>query len=1338
MKPIRTLLSTLNALALSLGHKVGAAVMALFIVNTLYSQVTVNQTAITSITTSPTQAIINYTSTVPCSIQVADMNRAISIAAATGNGGQVVVQTRAPHGLVVGSTVYIQGTSYWDGWHAVTAVSSTSSLQFASSIAGSASSGTVGVLIDDVNPSLFLGSNLDTRPGNIQSYPNRTFVVGTRTAQIASDGARYTRSLQAYSRHHATLNCGTQTLNQDFQTANIPRGDTHNEGLPADRSHPGQYAYPTIQWANQAQSLIDPLSGLRSVRATAPQGMPSPVQVFSTAIDGFSAWRNPSGPLTQSGGVAVFGGPSSGSPTSPQGCNLATCPPLFLRATTLLIPGGATYAPTSTGNSLDWIRVTITKGSIGSPCTGDTCKLETCLTVNGVNCASVIMETSLTTTPTTYTLGTGNMMDLWQGNGSPQISRVDVSRATGIVNYNAATKQLALASGNVFNTRWIAGSAITVAGVEYSIAAIQNERLLTLTYGPAGNLAGVSYSANNFGILLWKKRGDGGPISIGYTTFTFGSSPMGTSTSSPTNPCSSLVTAAGVPGYNCFFGNELYFVAADGSDVRDLGLIGLSYYSDGRFSNGYGCGSSNQQNQFDPQNGDAWYCIVPLYFDVTRITLVQAQYMGAHSRGTPGQKLPDCSLNQGVQPCVKFTVMQPNKQDSLSQSGTAFNPELATSGFPAGYWFFGGISNDGDAMFSLNAGSQDTLGWGVVVTLGDRTPTGTTANSVRVIAAASTYRHAPLSWCTIHNTEVPDSGWTGMIGNNYTVDGPSGTYTMTMTGPPLNKSVGAAGGLASCPPNPFGVTGNVCTTITVAGQPVSQATGQVMQNVQVGDRITIGAESLRVLAISGPTQFTVQRGYNATVIGNQTSSTLTMACGTFNQYNAAIGLWNYRNDPYGLNANFSTIINDPTEINAHHFTGTGVSVTAGGAPWFWPFCPPSLGSLGECLQVRLGNLVTAATSPQIAIAINPPFDSRSGLGDGNQVDSHPGPCFTTWCMDARPLDGGSSMTLGSAAAPFTLVSGQLWKVSGAQSLLNRKILTTFAYAGRWPLVDISGPGSAITTTSQDAYKYCYANVAGECRAGSHLGDVYVNAPFVDYPYCSYPGIAIQPDDITSICIGDLGTYTGNVVQYSVTAQDVVGASLRKMGSAFAKWNQFDVYWNTFPAPNGALFGSLARWLEGVRSDDLITTMPPFPVVDNVVRSTFIPIAVSTSAQTGAQTAIVEFGYAENGPANAYYCTSRQETCVATAGAGIGTGGTVGNGGTGGNGSNGANGSGGNSNPLNPFSFERSETFSRVPCSGGCSIVVPVLSQRVLYYRWKYFDQRGNEVSTGSANAVVTP
>jgi hypothetical protein len=94
----------------------------------------------------------------------------------------------------------------------------------------------------------------------------------------------------------------------------------------------------------------------------------------------------------------------------------------------------------------------------------------------------------------------------------------------------------------------------------------------------------------------------------------------------------------------------------------------------------------------------------------------------------------------------------------------------------------------------------------------------------------------------------------------------------------------------------------------------------------------------------------------------------------------------------------------------------------------------------------------------------------------------------------------------------------------------------------------------------------------------------------------------------------------------------------------------------------------------------------------------------------ANDAIVEFGYAENGDPGSFYCTSRRESCVAVSGA---------------------------VSPSIPFSYEQSETYSGAACSAGCTVAIPALSQRVLYYRWKYRNALG-QVITDPIQAVVTP
>jgi hypothetical protein len=405
------------------------------------------------------------------------------------------------------------------------------------------------------------------------------------------------------------------------------------------------------------------------------------------------------------------------------------------------------------------------------------------------------------------------------------------------------------------------------------------------------------------------------------------------------------------------------------------------------------------------------------------------------------------------------------------------------------------------------------------------------------------------------------------------------------------------------------------------------------------------------------------------------------------------------------------MIIDTTILGGHSYTGNGIYIAAGGFPYdLGALCPIALlTSGGSCNQVRFGNVATAIQSPANAVAINPAFAGVFGIGSPNEVDSHPGPCFNTWCMDARPMDGGSLGTLN----PFTQVSGQLWQSTGAQSILNRKLLATMAYVGRFSLVDVSGPGSVIGSGPQDSYKYCYVSVAGECQPGSPVGAVYVNAPYVGYPSCAYPGIANQSDDTNAICIGSLGAYTGNIVQYGVIQHDLTGAGFRRLGPNYSTWNQQNVFWNVAVTPNSGLIESWARWLDGVAHEDLVPIFPPYPSQDGVARNTFIPVPVVVDPPPGSavQSAIVEFGYAENGDPGSYYCTSRQETCVAASGS---------------------------VNTVTPFYFEQSESYSGAPCATGCTITIPAFSQRAVYYRWKYLGSSGQVVESSKVHVVLTP
>ena len=148
-------------------RRIGGIAAAAFVISLPLSA----QIAIQGVTVSATQAILQYTSPVPdpCSLQVADMNRAISITSVAQANGLVTVQTAAPHGLLAGAVVYLENSGAWNGWQVLTAVPSTTSFVFANAALGGVSGGNAGVLVDDVNPALFSGANLDSRVGSIST-----------------------------------------------------------------------------------------------------------------------------------------------------------------------------------------------------------------------------------------------------------------------------------------------------------------------------------------------------------------------------------------------------------------------------------------------------------------------------------------------------------------------------------------------------------------------------------------------------------------------------------------------------------------------------------------------------------------------------------------------------------------------------------------------------------------------------------------------------------------------------------------------------------------------------------------------------------------------------------------------------------------------------------------------------------------------------------------------------------------------------------------------------------------------------------------------------------------
>ncbi len=274
-----------------------------------------------------------------------------------------------------------------------------------------------------------------------------------------------------------------------------------------------------------------------------------------------------------------------------------------------------------------------------------------------------------------------------------------------------------------------------------------------------------------------------------------------------------------------------------------------------------------------------------------------------------------------------------------------------------------------------------------------------------------------------------------------------------------------------------------------------------------------------------------------------------------------------------------------------------------------------------------------------------------------------------------------------------------------------------------PLIDASSAatGNVLSDAAADSYKYCVARKPGECRSASQSGDIYVNCPNEvkrndgSYGCMWYSQNQDMPVDI---CVGNMSAYLNSIVQMGFKQNDFTGALGRTLTKGLAKYKLVDGYWHGKALSDASWVMFRSMYTSGAWTDILLGKLPPYPPTDSVVRSTFQPIPVKLTPPAGLaiDNATVEFGYAENGEPGQFYCTSRQEECLATAA-------TV---------------------PAVPFLFPSEGTggveagVAGLSCVNGCSIAIPAISQRVLYYRVRYRDASNRTVATSQMETIAVP
>lgn len=125
--------------------------------------------------------------------------------------------------------------------------------------------------VHDVDTALFgIGADSDARASGVANGVSRTFVVGARVSQLASDGVTvYSRALQNNTTHYYRVACGALVATGTFKTANIPWGVTYQDLPQLDPDNLGNGLVPTIPDVRGGR-IIDPKTGAALYQMTLP------------------------------------------------------------------------------------------------------------------------------------------------------------------------------------------------------------------------------------------------------------------------------------------------------------------------------------------------------------------------------------------------------------------------------------------------------------------------------------------------------------------------------------------------------------------------------------------------------------------------------------------------------------------------------------------------------------------------------------------------------------------------------------------------------------------------------------------------------------------------------------------------------------------------------------------------------------------------------------------------------------------------------------------------------------------------------------------------------------
>jgi len=1226
------------------------------------------------------------------------------------------------------------------------------------------------------------------RTGTVTAGNARTVVIGARNAPLSGVNGfvtqRISNALQANTSYFYQIACGSSVANGQFTTGNIPLGLGYGDPWPSDPAVPGAWAAPSSPGAIANEQFIDPQTGILVQRATYPGfGYSTGTQATNTAYnqgqvpcDSVGPWVTPCSATSASGYASVSN----------------STLPIVVRPDTITTNWGdglpCETNPTC-GGYIQQLQVNITGYCTSS--TASKCQIGVALSLNaGASAANAVKTATLPfTTPATITVGTHNPgatgIDPWVYDSSPKLTLYDSYQYTGNVTTSGAT--VTFVSGNTFDSTWTAGgsgrirlSNVSTADACTSSSGTSHEETITSGFGNSLTLTSspgsyTYYCAQDFAVMINRVVADPSTsiyiqnVTVSYVTDDPGEwMDNGNQTIFAHNSIGGGFLGEVLTGGG--YGQLSWFNPANGS----VNVIGPMIVNAKTTPSGVNTWNSQACPLFSPeiyiaiddtQSTPTWYCVIT---DLSgKLALLKVVFTGSYTSSSNFANNASIGLgallaSDNYSLTYSNAVITDLTPSSLSEDlGTllaayAGGPLDVPAAVPM-TTCSGGPVQQGNLVVYCNIG-QNSMTWIFAVSPGNGIPADAGGAGAHVVASLNTWQYAASRFSVLHNLQ--DYGQN----NPYLGYGPDpmspgnsalgSTSVIATSNTSLPNSTGV-----SCATwgNPLGITGNLCGQIqmnanagsyepyywtsvglqgTTPGVPAASAPGDIVcisESQTVCGYLNLSAEYMMLLqkGVNGdPSQWVFRRGPFAH--GSKTDTNLKYLFflpsnfsnvtgvpgwgGMYSAYPTSIPapiysnnvIWNYETDPFGQNSFF-----DPEGTGGHGFVRPTQVVTSSG----FPYAPYTAD-----YNVRHAANFTALTATPIGIVTaNPVFQGIAGAAVANVYQSHAGMSGENATLyegqaafDVRPLTGQASSNPGTGPyQQFTLVTGNIWSNTwtGANytdvddfGAVNRKIYATAANAGPHPLIDVSGPSSNISTAA--LYTFCVTRAAGECYTGSSVGQIYVNVPGVVYPWCyGNPVSGTSTPQVNDICMTNATPVGQAGLQLSTLGNDPLATFqrvlTRTMNGATHETSGFASI-HVLPDNSWAMFQG--NYNDGISRNDYMAMMPPYPPVDSVARGVFVavPIAVKPPAGADVNNAIVQFGYQEYNN----NCSTRNEPCLANAA-------TIG---------------------AVPF-FYASEAPAGLPCSAGCTITIPAISQRVLYYKVEYRNA-SNTVLSATPNQVL--